>query len=52
MTVLYINICSFSTIFIYMLTLAHDSGLNKMLASLGQEGQNLTAKQKGFSLVV
>jgi len=40
---LYINTCSFSTIFIYMLALAHD-----FVRSKWQEGQNLTAKQTGF----
>jgi len=35
-----INICSFSTIFVYMFAL-----------ELGQECHNLPAKQKGFSLV-
>jgi len=41
---LYINICSCSTIFIYMLASVHD--LVRTITR--QEGQNLTAKQKGF----
>jgi len=39
-----INICSFSTIFIYMLALVMI--LLELNASLGEEGQNLTTKQK------
>jgi len=44
---LYINICSFSAIFIYMLTLVHILFELELNVSLGQEGQNLIAKQKG-----
>jgi len=45
---LYINVCSFSTIFIYMLAVLQDFVRTKCCPSLAQEGQNLTAKQKGF----
>jgi len=42
---LYINIQKISTTLVYMLAPAHDFVQTK---SLGQEGQNLIARQKGF----